>query len=222
MSLKDKAYAIIKDRIVNCYYPPGSFLSEREIIDELGLSRTPFREAANILCQENLVEIISHKGMFVTGITLKDVVDLYCIRERLELLALELALENIPDDVLELHYNIAKAALQDTSEAQKIAVRDAVQEDEELHKMLLRYSNNALLVRTMEGIYDHNHRIRVISTEQPGIIQVTKEQHFAIISCMHSKDRKAALDAMREHITSSKDRALQTILGSVSMINIKL
>jgi len=218
VSLKDMAYEAMKERIINCVYTPGAFLNEREIIEELGISRTPFREATNALSREGLVDLVPHKGILVTGITLKDVIDLYRIREQLEPFAVRLAMENIPDEVLEEYYIMFEQFL----DPSRFEHEKAVQEDEDLHKMILRYADNRLLTQMMAEIYDHNHRIRVLSMDKYSVIQLTLQQHFEIIKHMRNKNLSAATDAMLRHIISSKDRALEAILRRNDNYNIKL
>ena len=212
------AYEAMKERIINCVYTPGAFLNEREIIEELGISRTPFREATNALSREGLVDLVPHKGILVTGITLKDVIDLYRIREQLEPFAVRLAMENIPDEVLEEYYIMFEQFL----DPSRFEHEKAVQEDEDLHKMILRYADNRLLTQMMAEIYDHNHRIRVLSMDKYSVIQLTLQQHFEIIKHMRNKNLSAATDAMLRHIISSKDRALEAILRRNDNYNIKL
>ena len=82
--LREKAYRAIKDRIVSGQYRPGQPLNEKEIIQELQISRTPFREAINALNEENLVQIFPNRGIFVRELTLRDVSDGFEIRLLLE------------------------------------------------------------------------------------------------------------------------------------------
>lgn len=88
--LRDKAYEMIKEMIINCQLTPGEPISETELMKVVGSSRTPIREALNKLEHENLVTIYPKRGIFVTGITIKDVIDIYTIREVVEPLAAKL------------------------------------------------------------------------------------------------------------------------------------
>ena len=217
MSLKDIAYDIIKTRIVECDYPPGSFLNEREVIEELGISRTPFREAVNALSRVGLVDLIPHKGIFVTEITLKDVVDLYHIREQLEPFAVRLAMVSIPEEVIEACYNSLLPLPDDSCDD-----KSSVKQDEDLHQMILKYADNSLLTQMMGVIYDHNHRIRVLSVTRLNVYQLTRQQHFEIIKQMRDGDIDAAAEAMLRHVVSSKDRAIEAILRRKDSFNFKL
>lgn len=218
MGLKEKAYIAIKDHIVNCIYPPGSLINGKELIEELGLSRTPFREAINELAQEDLVEIVPYKGIFVTEITIKDIENLYAIRDRLEPFAVELSMDNIPMDILEsCHETLRPFKDLDVN----ASAEEWVREDEDLHRMVLNYVNNALLVRTLLGFYDHNHRIRVLSTNKEQMVTITRQQHLAIVECMCRQDKAGAAEAMHQHIMSSKQRAMDSLMVRKDRIYLK-
>jgi DNA-binding GntR family transcriptional regulator len=93
-NLKEKVYSVIKDRILNFELKPGEKIQESEIVQELGLSRTPIREALNKLEQEGFIKILSNKGYFVSDVTTREIEELYEIREALEILAIRAAVRN--------------------------------------------------------------------------------------------------------------------------------
>ena len=83
-TLKDKAYQIIKEKIITCQYKPGTLLNEIELVQEVDSSHTPIREALSRLEQENLVKFMPKKGIWVTDIVMSDVRDVYEVRELIE------------------------------------------------------------------------------------------------------------------------------------------
>ncbi len=89
----DKAYFLIKEKIQQCKYLPGQFLSEKEIVDELGLSRTPVREALGRLEGEKKIKKIANKGIMVEEISLLKLKKIYEIRLVLESYAIKEALK---------------------------------------------------------------------------------------------------------------------------------
>ena len=84
MVLRDKIYNTIKERITSGKYAPGQPLDEKQIIEELRTSRTPFREAINALSEEGLVEVYPYRGIFVRDLSVKDIADGFDIRLLLE------------------------------------------------------------------------------------------------------------------------------------------
>jgi DNA-binding GntR family transcriptional regulator len=212
-SLKDKAYGIVRDRIINCVYPPGSMLVEKDIIDEIEVSRTPFREAINALSKEGLVEIYPRKGVFVKSITLKDINDLYTVREIIEPFSLKFAMSNIPSGIL-------RQAYENMDRLKNTVGNGSISEEESLHKLILRYVDNDMLERIMDDIYVQNHRLSVLCNKDEANLLETKKEHLEIASHMLANDTAAAVTAMENHIKSSKQRALDCIMSSDSRINI--
>lgn len=209
MNLKEKAYDVLKDRIINGVYSPGQMLNEREIIEELNISRTPFREAVNALGKESLVNIYPRRGMFVAEITVKDVADIYSIRKVLEPFAVRLAYGNIPDEVL---LDLKERML----DVNKTNYDQSIREDEDLHGIILRYADNAYLSRMMENLYEHNKRVRVLSTRSEDVVEVTINQHLVILEAMLAGDVEKAAEEMERHIESSRERAFQQIFSNNS------
>ena len=209
MNLKEKAYDIIKKRIINGEYLPGQMLNEKQIIEEINVSRTPFREAINALSKENLVNIFPNRGMFVSEITIKDIADLYTVRAELEPFAVKLAIPNIPKDALLM---LKKKLEKYIDEGEHANYGDIVKDDEDLHNMILKYAGNIYLSRMMENIFEHNQRVRVLSTRSPEDVIETLKQHMVILDAMLRGDAEEAANEMKNHIISSRERAFEHIL----------
>ncbi|NLZ51956.1 MAG: GntR family transcriptional regulator, partial [Thermoanaerobacteraceae bacterium] len=99
-SLRSKIYHHLKNAILDGVYKPGDSLIEMKLAKELGVSRTPIREAIRQLELEGLVTSIPNKGVVVEGVTLQDVEDIYEIRKMIEGLAARWAAEKISDEQL--------------------------------------------------------------------------------------------------------------------------
>ena len=100
-SLRGRVYHKIRDNILSGVYKENEELKEVSIGEELGVSRTPVREAFRQLELEGLIQIIPNKGAYVTGITIKDVEDIYMMRSKLEGLAARWATTNITKEQME-------------------------------------------------------------------------------------------------------------------------
>mgnify|MGYP002423920665 FL=1 len=99
-NLKIQAYSILKKKIINCEYRPGSMLNEAQLAEELGFSRTPIREAISILEMEGFIRVVPKKGILVTDILLSDIVQIFQARMEIEPIALKLAGPRIPGEEL--------------------------------------------------------------------------------------------------------------------------
>ena len=127
MVLREKVYQVIKDRIINGQYQPGQPLNEKEITEELQVSRTPFREAINALNEENLVQIFANRGIFVREITAKDLANSFEIRFLLEPYVTRIACLRMPDSVI-------RNLVERCQNCLATGYRDMLEEDEYYHQ----------------------------------------------------------------------------------------
>src|SRR5947199_10665499 len=97
-SLADRAYLSIRDLIVSLELPPSALIDERQLVETLGIGRTPVREALRRLAQEQLVEVFPRRGMFVTGVDVRDLARISEVRQALEPAAARLAAERATAD----------------------------------------------------------------------------------------------------------------------------
>src|SRR6266581_6364678 len=97
-SLADKAYHAIRGLIVSLELPPGAVIDERQLVEMLGIGRTPVREALRRLAQEQLVEVFPRRGMFVTGVDVRDLARISEVRAALEPEAARLAAGRATDE----------------------------------------------------------------------------------------------------------------------------
>lgn len=209
LPLKEKAYNLIKDKIIKCELMPGSDLSEVQIAEELGISRTPVREAILRLNQEKFVTIYPRKGMIVSPISAKDIHEVLQAREMIETQVAKLACKNMSKEYLlslkerfeEIEINL------DRSNYMKYFDLDI-----EFHKYIITSGNNNHLIRFMNEIYDLDYRIRVMSTlEIDDIEKRSRPEHFAIIDALISKDEKQIEQTIKKHIENAKKAALMKI-----------
>ena len=159
--------------------------------------------------------MVPYQGIFVSEITLKDIEDLYAVRERLELYAIELCISRIPEEALQSCYEEIQAQNLQGMEKSILA-------GEEIHAMVLQYADNQLLKRMMEGLYDHMHRVRVLSTTKDRDVQCTRDEHIEILKALQSRDTLSACTAMVHHIQGSKKRALAVLLQDNEKMYFKL
>lgn len=204
VNLKDKAYQLIKSRIISGEYAPGQILDEKAIIEELSISRTPFREAINALNKEDLVDIYPNRGMFVKPITIEDISQVFDLRIILEPYMIRLVCGGMPDDIIEeLDRRNREADLSDM---------DAVlEEDDYFHQTILGYVKNSHLVRIMKNLYDCN-RMRIIFTRQTLASKEAIAEHREILNAIRENDPDKASKIMENHIVESKARAVKALL----------
>ncbi|SHE76340.1 GntR family transcriptional regulator [Alkalibacter saccharofermentans] len=209
LPLKDLAYKSIKDKILKCELVPGSIISEAAIVLELGISRTPIREALLRLSQENFVTIYPRKGIIVSQITVKDIHEVFQIREIVEPEIAKMACKNMSKEFLldlkrrfdEIPFNL------DGSQANEYFDLDI-----EFHKYIISCGNNSKLTEFTDKIFDLDYRIRVMSTlEIDDVEKRSKPEHFEIIDALIEQDLDKIEKSIRIHLKNAHKQALMKI-----------
>lgn len=211
MVLREKAYQIIKERIVKGQYKPGQLLNEKAIIEELKISRTPFREAIHALNEENLVQVFPNRGVFVRELTLQDVTEGFDIRYRLEPYVLELASVRMPSSLVE---ELIRRI--DRLDSRNYAA--LLEEDNYFHETLLAYTDNKQLSKIMKNLYEFN-QFQVILLDNPASGYISEErlanaieslkEHRAVLTSIQEGNIPEAVEKMRYHLAQARDRTLR-------------
>jgi DNA-binding GntR family transcriptional regulator len=205
-SLADKAYHEIRGLIVALELAPGAVIDERELIERLKIGRTPVREALRRLSHERLVEVYPRRGMFVTGVDVRELARLSEVREVLEPEAARLAAERATDvDRAEL------AALLAELDAGSSELMDL---DERIHRAVYRAAHNDLLEATLEQYYVLALRIWSIALDRAHELEEAVEAHRALLEAIQAGDGDRAADTMRAHVQNF-EQAMHRVLLTV-------
>jgi DNA-binding GntR family transcriptional regulator len=195
----DWVYEEIRGAIVDLRLEPGAPLREAAIASQLGVSKTPVREALGRLEQEGLVEATSFKGAVVTNYSERDLQEIYELRELLEGVAVRAAASDADDETLD--------ALRDVIERSR-AARDAG-DLTLLAELLGRFDlivfeqvANVRIRGLIETLRAHLTRIGKLTEEIPGRVEASVEEHAAIVEAIARGDADGAERAMRVHIGS--------------------
>ena len=160
-SLADKAYHAIRELIVSLELPPGAVIDERALIERLSIGRTPVREALRRLAQERLVEVYPRRGMFVTGVDVRELARISEVRAVLEPEAARLAAERATEAE-----RAGLATLLDELEAQGLDERALIGLDERIHRAVYRCAHNDLLEATLDQYYVLSLRIWMMAIDR--------------------------------------------------------
>jgi len=197
--LKDKVYETIKKSIINLSLPPHAQLVEQRLAEELGVSKSPVREALLRLEKEGLVYTLSFKGCFVSGITEKDIHEIFQLREALETFCVKYACENFS----EVEAQRAREILSTVEEALR---RDDFERchttNIQFHNFLISESKNERIIQTYLTLSNHLDRYRKIASLISGRIAKSHQEHLLIIGAIERKDEVEAERRMSEHLRS--------------------
>lgn len=206
-SLSDKAYHEIRRRIVSLELAPGAVIEERQLVAQLGIGRTPVREALRRLAQERLVEVYPRRGMFVTGVDVRELARLSEVREVLEPEAARLAAERATGADRE-----GLRALQAELEA---GGGDQLMDlDERIHRAVYRAAHNDLLEATLEQYYVLALRIWSIAVDHAPELEEAIEAHRSLLEAIQAGDGERAADTMRAHVQNF-EQAMHRVLLTV-------
>jgi DNA-binding GntR family transcriptional regulator len=190
-------YAAIRDAIVRAELPPGAQLSENELADQLGVSRTPIREALGRLRDDRLVDVVPQLGTFVSRISTQAVSDAQFIREALECAAIRPAAEHAgEEDIATLEEN-----LRSQERARESGDVDAwYLLDDAYHRTLCDLSGHPAVWPVSERAKSHLNRLRRISLKVPDYMPEMIVEHRAVVDAVARHDADAAEQTLRHHL----------------------
>jgi DNA-binding GntR family transcriptional regulator len=196
-SVRAQAYAILREAIVSLRLPPGHPISENELAAELGVSRTPVREAIIRLAGEGLVEVYPQRGSVVSRISVREVREAQFVREALERAALPDAAERLAGagtDRLD-----AIIAEQREAGAAGDAAR-FVAADEALHRTLTEIAGHHQVWNVVHAAKGHLDRVRWLSLPAPAEVGELIAQHAAIVDALARGDLATADARLTTHL----------------------
>ena len=197
-----RAYERIKERIITTQMPPGAVIQEAALMAELGLGRTPIREALKILEAEKLVVVSSRRGMFVSGVSISDLAEIQEIRSVLDPLCVRLAVSRItPAELAEMR-SLVEAGL---VLAEKRDVKALMALDRRFHALLARGACNELLEAELEMLYNLSARIWYLYLDRLDQDDFTFDNLAEILEALETKDVGRAERAILEHIREFGD-----------------
>jgi DNA-binding GntR family transcriptional regulator len=180
-------------------------IDERELMRRVGLGRTPVREALRKLAQEQLVEVFPRRGMFVTGVDVRDLARISEVRTALEPEAARLAAERATDE--------ERDELASLSDAIKGGA-DLMGLDERIHRAIYAAAHNDLMEKTLGEYYVLALRIWMIALDRAEDLEEAVEAHRDLITAIVVADGDRAADLMRDHVENF-ERAMREVLVSV-------
>ncbi len=202
-SLRGRVFHKVREDILSGKYADNEELKEATIGAELGVSRTPVREALRQLELEGLVNIIPNKGAYVTGISIKDIHDIYVIRSYLEGLAARWACERITEQEID---EIEEIVYLSEFHAKKKHFDQIVELDNKFHESMYRASGSKILEHELTTFHHYVERIRKKSLHDEERALKSNEEHTAILEAIRNRDGELAEKLAHEHI-------IQTILN---------
>ncbi|MGF7184162.1 DNA-binding GntR family transcriptional regulator [Desulfitispora alkaliphila] len=206
--LREIVFDSLRDAIINGTLKPGERLMEVQLAEEMGVSRTPVREAIRKLELEGFVVMVPRKGAYVAGISLKDIADVFEIRAALEGLAAGLAAERCTDDELEeLERHLVKV----TELVNSNDIQTLVDIDTGFHDIIYKASRNEKLVQIISNLREQIQRFRTTSLAVPGRLREVVMEHKQIVEAIAERNICLARDLAQNHVENAENIMLDAL-----------
>jgi DNA-binding GntR family transcriptional regulator len=196
----DSVYRTLKEKILNNQLRPAQRITEIQVAEDLGVSRTPAREALRKLEQEGWLTLIPHQGYYIRAFSTREVDEIYELRVAVERHTARLAAERAP------HASLTTLADQWTAiGAQGADPLSWLEADESFHQTVAEATHNRELVAILQRINERIRIIRRIDFTRPERAALTVKEHMEILERIQAGKADAAADRMEKHISSSKE-----------------
>ena len=205
--LREVVYETLREAIRSGVLESGERLMEIQVAEELGVSRTPVREAIRRLEAEGLVVMIPRRGTYVSDLSLRDISDVFEIREALEGLAVGLAAERITDDELE---DLERMMVEFDDVVLREDVEGLVELDIRFHSKIYEASRNVRLISILNNLREQTTRFRMTSMSVPGRMQNTMEEHRAIVEALGQRNPEEASRVTQYHLSKAETILLES------------
>ncbi|MFA1822610.1 GntR family transcriptional regulator [Virgibacillus oceani] len=206
-SIKMYIYNTLKESILTRKLPPGKQLVENTISEKLKVSRTPIRNAINLLSTEGLVELVPNKGAFVINPTYDEIIQAYTLRKELELMATELAISHLDEEDFKDMENIIKG---EKTALYKKDLKNYLKANQDFHLLIIRKCGNKFLIEFIEKLINQTSIYLILfdtffdeNSPQP----YGYREHMEIVQLLRQKD----IIKIREGIIKHYDNAINSL-----------
>jgi len=206
----DEVYAFLKDKLIRFEFQPGQLLSEKEIISNFKLSRTPVRHALSKMESDGIVEIIPRKGALIKFLSIKDVIEIYQVRKALEGLAAEIAVNNVDLEELRKFEDFYLKALQNNDD---VSPEEISRLGIQFHEFIIDCAANSRIKDILKGLRAQLEICRIFFLHQDSKVHPSRttqsiKEHLEIIEALKRGDGELANVKMKNHIVNSEKHTL--------------
>lgn len=209
--LREIVFETLRDTIISGKMGPGERLMEIQLAEEMGVSRTPVREAIRKLELEGFVVMVPRKGAYVAGVSIKDIVDVFEVRAALEGLAARLAAERATEEELDL-LERSIVSINEVSDGKNI--NQTIERDIDFHEALYQASRNQKLIGIITNLKEQLQRYRATSLAVEGRPKDAVDEHKHIVEAISERDGDLAAKLAQEHIENAENVMLSALRKS--------
>lgn len=206
--LRDLVLDALREAIMNGSLQPRERLMEIQLAEELGVSRTPVREALRKLELEGFIVMVPRKGAYVSDLSMKDIADVFEIRAALEGLAAALAAERITEEELE---TLERLLVEKSEAIHQNDIEKLVAVDTKFHETLYKASRNDRLSTIISNLREQIQRFRLTSLSVPGRKKESLDEHCSIVEAIQARDVQLARHLAQEHIENAENVLIDSL-----------
>jgi len=206
--LRELVLDAIRSAIMNGTLQPRERLMEIQMAEELGVSRTPIREALRNLELEGFIVMVPRKGAYVADLSFKDIADVFEIRAALEGLAAGLAAERITEEELE---DMERLLVEKRDAITQNDIGKLVEVDTKFHALMYQASRNERLSSIISNLREQIQRFRLTSLSYPGRMKESLNEHKKIVEAIQSRDIQIARHLAQEHIENAENVLIECL-----------
>ena len=199
-----RAYTAIRSGIESGTYPSGHRLKEGELADEIGVSRTPVREALRRLATDQLVRFVPNRGAFVAAWSVDDIDQIFVLRSMLESYAAELAADKITPEEVERLGALASAIEEAAVARSEEAHRTVGALNNEFHRLVLGAAHSTRLEETVSWLVEFPIILETLGRFSDEDLRRSCAQHRELVEALQARDGRWAASIMRAHILAAR------------------
>lgn len=197
LPIREQIFKKVRMMILNYELKPGDKLIEGQLAEQLGVSRTPVREALHRLEEEGLIEIFPRRYCLVKGITIDSIHEINLIRANLEPLTAVIAVEKLTDEDLTKLDNILSQSKKALSEKD---IENLILLNDEFHNLIIQSANLPRITKLLENLQDYYMFFRRSYMKKDELAERTMKEHFEILTALESRDKDLVEKAYKHHV----------------------
>lgn len=209
LPLRDVVFITLRDAILKGDLQPGERLMEISLAKQLGVSRTPIREAIRMLEKEGLAVTEPRRGARVAGMTEKDLNDVLEVRDALDELTVKDACERMTDEDFE---KLEKALSEFKIKVSEKKIKEIVEADEAFHNVLYEAARNPKLFDIVQNLKEQMYRYRFEYVKELSDYSTLISEHEQIIDGLRNKDKDMVVSIMHEHLRNQVESVRKSII----------
>lgn len=208
MTLRQKACEALRKAISERRFPPGTRLIERDLCEQLGVSRTSVREALRHLESEHLIEMVPHKGPVVAKLTRQEIIEIYNVRCLLEGHACEMFAQTASEDhirELETVFSDLKLAARQNDDPAVLRIKI------EFYRVIFDGAKSTICRKLVESLVSRIGALRQLSLTSPGRDKIMIEEIGRVVTAARRRDAAAMKEACVAHVRSAMDAVISQL-----------